>query len=100
MSDDEKVKGPASYFPSIEKKYGHPVGYWFDLLQEKKELWRWSPGSRMRTRSAMVTPTRSWPTFATGKVCKKRKNEGHVEPAALNGGGRYARRRAFEELRG
>lgn len=28
----EKVKGPQSYFPSIEAKYGHPVQHWFDLL--------------------------------------------------------------------
>ena len=28
----EQVKGPASYFPSIEKKYGHPVQHWFDIL--------------------------------------------------------------------
>ena len=28
----EKVQGPASYFPSIEKKYGHPVQHWFDLI--------------------------------------------------------------------
>ena len=28
----EKVSGPASYFPSIEKKYGRPVQHWFDLL--------------------------------------------------------------------
>lgn len=25
---DEKVKGPASYFPSIEKKYGRPISEW------------------------------------------------------------------------
>ena len=25
---DEKVKGPASYFPSIEKTYGRPVADW------------------------------------------------------------------------
>lgn len=29
----EKVQGPASYFPSIEKKYGHPVQHWFDQLE-------------------------------------------------------------------
>ena len=29
----EKVKGPASYFPSIEKKYGHPIEYWKNLLR-------------------------------------------------------------------
>ena len=25
----ETVKGPASYFPSIEKKYGQPMSHWF-----------------------------------------------------------------------
>ena len=29
MSD---VKGPASYFPSIEVKYGQPVSHWLDLV--------------------------------------------------------------------
>lgn len=38
MPDNEKVKGPASYFPSIEKKYGFPVSHWFDLLKKKKGL--------------------------------------------------------------
>ncbi|MEX0955491.1 MAG: DUF4287 domain-containing protein [Rhizobiaceae bacterium] len=28
----EKVKGPASYFPSIEKTYGRPVAHWLALL--------------------------------------------------------------------
>ncbi|MEN9644672.1 MAG: hypothetical protein RL238_1341 [Actinomycetota bacterium] len=28
----EKVTGPASYFPSIEKKYGQPVAHWKSLL--------------------------------------------------------------------
>ncbi|MFJ9343395.1 DUF4287 domain-containing protein [Streptomyces sp. NPDC101733] len=27
------VKGPASYFPSIEKKYGRPVAEWKDLIR-------------------------------------------------------------------
>ncbi len=31
MSD--AVKGPASYFPSIEKKYGRPVGEWKALIR-------------------------------------------------------------------
>ena len=25
---DEPVKGPASYFPSIEQKYGRPIAEW------------------------------------------------------------------------
>ncbi|MBM1221495.1 DUF4287 domain-containing protein [Ponticoccus sp. SC2-23] len=28
----EKVKGPASYFPSIEKTYGQPVDHWLTLI--------------------------------------------------------------------
>ncbi len=28
----EKIQGPKSYFPSIEKKYGQPIGHWIDLL--------------------------------------------------------------------
>ncbi len=29
---NERVQGPAYYFPSIEKKYGQPIGYWLDLI--------------------------------------------------------------------
>jgi Domain of unknown function (DUF4287) len=35
MSTNEKVKGPASYFPSIEKNYGKPMSHWFGLVNEK-----------------------------------------------------------------
>ncbi|MEV5613847.1 DUF4287 domain-containing protein [Streptomyces sp. NPDC052225] len=27
------VKGPAFYFPSIEKKYGQPVAHWQELIR-------------------------------------------------------------------
>jgi hypothetical protein len=30
---EEKIKGPASYFPSIEKKYGQPISHWMDALE-------------------------------------------------------------------
>lgn len=39
MSD--KVQGPASYFPSIEKNYGKPISYWLELLDsvsDKKHM--------------------------------------------------------------
>ena len=32
MPAQDKVKGPASYFPSIEKTYGHPIAHWLDLV--------------------------------------------------------------------
>ena len=38
MSTDTKPKGPASYFPFIEKTYGQPVAHWFGLLAGKKGL--------------------------------------------------------------
>jgi hypothetical protein len=31
---DEAIKGPASYFPSIEKKYGRPVEEWLALVRK------------------------------------------------------------------
>ena len=34
----EKVKGPASYFPSIEKTYGQPVDHWFGVLSRAGNL--------------------------------------------------------------
>ncbi|GAB2833219.1 DUF4287 domain-containing protein [Actinocorallia aurea] len=33
---DASVKGPASYFPSIEKKYGHPVAHWIALIDDRR----------------------------------------------------------------
>lgn len=31
------AKGPASYFPSIEKTYGQPIDVWLDLVRERPE---------------------------------------------------------------
>ena len=31
----QKVQGPASYFPSIEKKYGRPIQEWLDLAADR-----------------------------------------------------------------
>lgn len=35
IAPGEKVLGPASYFPSIEKNYGRPVQEWLDLAVER-----------------------------------------------------------------
>lgn len=37
MSAD-KVKGPASYFPSIERTYGKPVSHWLDIIRDNRGL--------------------------------------------------------------
>lgn len=34
---DDKPKGPASYFPSIEKTYGRPIQEWLDLVAQRGE---------------------------------------------------------------
>ena len=33
----EKVKGPASYFPSIEAKYGQPVEHWLSMVRDRAD---------------------------------------------------------------
>ncbi len=42
----EKVKGPESYFPSIEQKYGRPIEEWKNMIRasdlaEHMELVNW-----------------------------------------------------------
>ena len=34
---DEKVKGPKSYFPSIEAKYCKPIAFWMKELKKVKD---------------------------------------------------------------
>ncbi|APX84875.1 hypothetical protein BV511_09210 [Methylorubrum extorquens] len=31
----EPIKGPASYFPSIEKTYGRPIGEWQEIVRKR-----------------------------------------------------------------
>ncbi len=38
MAAGEKVQGPASYFPSIEKKYGQPIDHWMKVLAKAGPL--------------------------------------------------------------
>ena len=46
QGDSDKVRGPASYFPSIEQKYGKPITEWKALIRANagmrhKELVDW-----------------------------------------------------------
>ena len=34
MPVEPKIKGPASYFPSIEKNYGKPISHWLGILEK------------------------------------------------------------------
>ena len=31
----DRIKGPASYFPSIEKTYGKPIAHWKALVRQR-----------------------------------------------------------------
>jgi hypothetical protein len=33
----DKVQGPKSYFPSIEKTYGKPIDHWMDQLETVRD---------------------------------------------------------------
>lgn len=37
MTTPVKATGPASYFPSIEKKYGQPIEHWMQVLRNAGE---------------------------------------------------------------
>ena len=37
-----KARGPASYFPSIEKTYGRPIQHWLDVWgHDVRHDWPW-----------------------------------------------------------
>jgi hypothetical protein len=38
MATESKVKGPASYFPSIERTYGKPMNHWFEVVKKAGPL--------------------------------------------------------------
>ena len=38
MATPQPVKGPASYFPSIEQKYGKPIDHWMQVLKKAGPL--------------------------------------------------------------
>jgi hypothetical protein len=49
----EQVKGPASYFPSIEKKYGKPMQFWFDALAKVADLKHMEQVNWLKTEHGM-----------------------------------------------
>ena len=53
MPTGDKVKGPASYFPSIEKTYGQPIDHWMKVLQDAGPLKHMEQVSHLKTRHAM-----------------------------------------------
>lgn len=50
---DEKVKGPVSYFPSIEKKYGKPIDFWMKELKKVSQLAHMEQVAHLKTNFEM-----------------------------------------------
>lgn len=50
---DNKVKGPASYFPSIEKTYGKPISHWEQVIAQAGPLKHMELVNRLKTEHAM-----------------------------------------------
>ena len=52
-STPEKVKGPASYFPSIERNYGQPIAHWEKLIKQAGPLKHMELVKLLKTEHAM-----------------------------------------------
>jgi hypothetical protein len=52
----EKAKGPASYFPSIEAKYGKSIDHWMRELKKLKHLPHMEQVAHLKTKSPTAHP--------------------------------------------
>jgi len=50
---NEKAKGPQSYFPSIEAKYGMPMEHWFSVLEAHRDKPHMELVSLLKTEHGM-----------------------------------------------
>ncbi len=53
LASDGNVKGPASYFPSIEKKYAKPIEHWMEVLKKAGPLKHMELVNYLKTAHAM-----------------------------------------------
>ena len=53
MTDVPKIKGPASYLPSIEKTYGKSISHWMAVLKEAGELKHMEQVSLLKVKHKM-----------------------------------------------
>ena len=50
MTQTPHVKGPASYFPSIEKTYSKPIAYWMEVLNQASAVKHMALVSLLKTK--------------------------------------------------
>ena len=70
MAGTAKVQGPASYFPSIEKKYGQPISHWMQVIQAAGPLRHMELVAHLKTEHGLtrnaVRGTLPGKTFSCG----------------------------------
>lgn len=49
----EKTKGPASYFPSIEKTYGQPIEHWLSVVRAMPGLKHMEQVAKLKTEHGL-----------------------------------------------
>lgn len=50
---EKRPTGPASYFPSIEKKYGKPIEHWMKELKKVRSLAHMEQVAHLKERFSM-----------------------------------------------
>ncbi len=53
MTTPDKPRGPAAYFPSIEKKYGRPIGEWLEIARGLRGLKHMEIVERLKSEHGM-----------------------------------------------
>lgn len=53
MATDDQTKGPASYFPSIEKKYAYPIEHWLQIARSLSGLKHMEIVERLKTEHGL-----------------------------------------------
>jgi hypothetical protein len=56
MLADAPIKGPASYFPSIEKTYGRPIAEWQALIRRHQPAKHMELVAMLKTEHGMAWP--------------------------------------------
>ena len=77
MPPADQPKGPASYFPSIEKTYGQPIAHWLAILDGMEDKKHMEQVALLKSEHqwATVTPMRWWRFTSRARAAKGADHE-------------------------